>query len=186
MADAATILWERALDQHGYVTRRDALESGVTSDALKMLAHRRQIERVATGVYRFPRFPDGPHDHYMLAVLWTGDPRACLSHETALAVYELSDVNPDRIHLTVPAGRRIRRAGGELYAVHREDLADEEIGWWDEIPTATAQTAIRQCIDAGVPSYLLRQALEDGAAAGRITPSQMNALTIRLEDRDGH
>ena len=45
----------------------------------------------------------------MLAVLWTGAPEAALSHETALAVRGYGDINPGKVHVTVRAGRRIRR-----------------------------------------------------------------------------
>ncbi|MEU4361929.1 type IV toxin-antitoxin system AbiEi family antitoxin domain-containing protein [Promicromonospora sp. NPDC023987] len=180
---ALDLLWDVALDQHGFVTLSDARRLGISEGAVAMLARRRKIERVATAIYRFPRFPTSPNAPYMQAVLWTGDPRACLSHETALAAYEVSDINPGRIDVTVPRNRRIRRSGGDFYAVHHEDLADDEIGWWDEIPTVTLATAIRQSIDSGVPTYLIRQALERSAAAGRLHAVDEQALATRLDER---
>lgn len=180
---AQELLWEVALDQHGFVTLSDARQLGVSGDAVAMLALRGKIQRVATAVYRFPRFPAGPNAPYMQAVLWTGDPQACLSHDTALALYEVSDINPDRVHLTVPRIRRIRRSGGDLYTVHHEDLTDSEIGWWDEIPTVTLATAIRQCIGTGRPAYLLRQALERGLDSGRLNAADQQDLARRLDER---
>jgi predicted transcriptional regulator of viral defense system len=181
--NAQDALWEVALDQHGFVTLSDARRLGISEDAVSMLALRGKLERAATAVYRFPKFPAGPNAPYMRAVLWTGDPRACLSHDTALAVYEVSDINPDRVHLTVPRDRRIRRSGGDLYTVHREDLTDRETTWWDEIPTVTLATAIRQCIDTGRPTYLLRQALERGLDVGRLNAADQRDLTLRLDQR---
>lgn len=180
---AQDLLWDVALDQHGFVTLSDARRLGISRDAVTMLARRGKLEQVATAVYRFPRFQAGPAAPYMLAVLWTGDPRACLSHDTALAAYEVSDINPERVHLTVPLGRRIRRSHGDLYTVHHQNLADDEIGWWAEVPTVTLATSIRQCIDSGVPTYLLRQALERSADAGRLGAADMQALTLRLNER---
>ncbi|WP_020013259.1 type IV toxin-antitoxin system AbiEi family antitoxin domain-containing protein [Promicromonospora sukumoe] len=180
---AQDLLWQVALDQHGLITLSDARGLGISEDAVMMLAQRGKLERAATAVYRFPRFPAGPNEPYMLAVLWTGEPRACLSHDTALAAYDVSDINPGRVHLTVPRGRRIRRSGGDLYTVHHEDLADDETGWWDEIPTVTLPTAIRQCIDSGVPTYLIRQALERAPEAGRLAAADAEALTARLDRR---
>jgi hypothetical protein len=49
----------------------------------------------------------------MQAVLWTGRTNAALSHETALDLLELADVNPDGVHVTAPSGARVRRQGGE-------------------------------------------------------------------------
>lgn len=180
---ARDMLWDVALDQHGFITLANARRLGISKDAVAMLARRKKIQRVATAVYRFPGFPAGSHAPYMQAVLWAGDPRACLSHDTALAAYEVSDINPDRVHVTVPRNRRIRRSKGDLYAVHHEDLTDGEIGWWDEIPTVTLATAIRQCIDSGVPTYLVRQALERGLEAGRLNAADKQALALRLDER---
>ncbi|WP_369371563.1 type IV toxin-antitoxin system AbiEi family antitoxin domain-containing protein [Promicromonospora sp. Populi] len=180
---AQETLWGVALNQHGFVTLADARRLGINDAAVTMLARRRKIERVATGVYRFPGYPATSNAPYMQAVLWAGDPRACLSHDTALAAYEVSDINPDHVHLTVPRARRIRRSGGDLYKVHHEDLADSEMGWWDEIPTVTLAAAIRQCIDGGVPTYLLRQALDRGVKSGHLRNVDQEKLAKRLEER---
>ncbi len=177
-------LWNVALDQYGYVTLRDAEALDVDEHAVRMLVARRQLQRVAHGVYRFPQLPATARDPYMLAVLWTGTDTASLSHDTALAVRELCDINPDRIHVTVPRTRRIRRAGGDLYVLHHEDLADEQREWWEQIPTVTVATAIGQCVRSGVPSYLLRQALENGRRDGLLNRPEAESLAAALEHRD--
>lgn len=174
-------LWEVAVEQYGYVTIRDAKQLGIDENAVWMLAARGGLEHAAHGVYRFPQLPVTERDPYMLAVLWASTDQCCLSHDTALAVYEACDINPDRIHLTVPSTRRIRRRAGELYALHHQDLAAEQVGWWQGIPTVTLPTAIGQCIDSGVPSYLLRQALEYGRLTGDILADEAANLEARLE-----
>lgn len=105
-------LWEIAVDQLGYVTASQAYEQGLSQPALAMLVRRGRLERVAYGVYRIPEVPVTRYDPYMLAVLWTGAAEACLSHDTALAAHEVSDINPDKIHPAVATQRRIRRSGG--------------------------------------------------------------------------
>jgi predicted transcriptional regulator of viral defense system len=182
---ARDVLWEHAVNQYGYVTIRNARELGIDRLTVDKLAARGQIERVGHGVYRFPQLPVTEYDPYMLAVLWTGTENACLSHDTALAAYEVSDINPDRVHLTAPKSRRIRRRGGDLYVVHHEDLRAEQIGWWQQIPTVTLATAIVQCIASGVPGYLLRQALSAGRDRGTLTPDETHTMIGQLEARDG-
>lgn len=59
-----------------------------------------------------------------------------IARRPALAAFEVCDINPDRIHVTVPAARRVRRRGGDLYVLHQQDLADDQIGWSQQIPTA--------------------------------------------------
>jgi predicted transcriptional regulator of viral defense system len=178
-------LWGIAASQHGFVTAQQAAELEIGKGTLQMLVQRGTLERAAFGVYRFPRYPVDDADRYMLSVLWTRAPEACLSHETALDVYSISDVNPNVIHVTVGKGRRLRRAGGEGYAIHLQDLAPEQIGWWQEVPTVTAATAIAQCVTFGTPTYLLRQAIENGHAQGRITTAERDNLTAALEVRHG-
>lgn len=178
-------LWETAIAQHGFVTAQQAAKLGVGAGALQMLVQRGTLERAAFGVYRFPRYPPSEYDPYMLAVLWTRAPEACLSHETALDVYGISDINPNRIHITVGKQRRLRRSTGEGYAIHHEDLTAEQIGWWQEVPTATPAAAISQCIALGTPTYLLRQAIENGHAQGRITTAEQDELAAMLETRHG-
>jgi predicted transcriptional regulator of viral defense system len=176
-------LWDIATTQHGFVTAQQATDMGVGKHALQMLVHRGTLERAAHGVYRFPQYHVGEHDNLMLAVLWTRVPEAALSHETALDAYGISDVNPNRIHLTVGKRRRFRRAGGDEYVVHYEDLAPTQIGWWQEIPTVTPVTAIAQCLAYGTPTYLLRQAIERGHTQGYIKTDDRDALAEALEAR---
>ncbi|MQB01995.1 MAG: hypothetical protein GEU78_17325 [Actinobacteria bacterium] len=176
-------LWETATTQLGFVTAQQAAEMGIGKGTLQMLVHRGTLTRVAHGVYRFPQYPVGQYDGHMLAVLWTRAPEACLSHETALDAYDISDVNPNRIHVTVRKQRRLRRAGGEDYEIHYEELAPAQIGWWQEIPTVTPSTAIAQCIAYGTPTYLLRQAIERGHAQGYLTTVERDELAERLEAR---
>lgn len=174
-------LWDVATTQHGFVAAHQATDLGIDKHALQMLVHRGTLTRAAFGVYRFPQYPAGEFDGHMLAVLWTRAPEACLSHETALDLYGISDVNPNRIHVTVGKQRRLRRAGGDDYVIHTEDLVPDQVGWVQEIPTVTPATAIAQCIAYGTPTYLLRQAIERGHAQGYLKAAERDALAETLE-----
>lgn len=178
-------LREVALDQHGFVTTAQAAEEGVSHAELSTMVARDRLERVKHGVYRVPQVPATEFDQYQLAVLWTGAPGACLSHDTALAAWGICDINPDRVHVTVARNRRVRRAGGELYVVHYEDLRAGQVTWWQGIHTVDVPTAIRQGITSGVQTYLLRQALDRAARTSPLPAAELNRLTKELEDRDG-
>jgi predicted transcriptional regulator of viral defense system len=179
-------LREIALDQHGFVTTEQGVQEGVSHAELSTLVARNRLERVAHGVYRVPQVAETEFDQYQLAVLWTGASEACLSHDTALAAWEVSDINPDRIHLTVARRRRIRRAGGDLYVVHHQDLGARQVTWWQGIRTANVPTAIAQCIASGVPTYLIRQALDRAGRTSHLPTADAENLAIALEARDGH
>jgi predicted transcriptional regulator of viral defense system len=177
-------LWSVALDQYGYVTTHDAVSLGVPEVELRKLAHRRKLRRVFQGVYRFPEFPVSQNDQLMEAVLWTRDPLAVLSHETALDVRELSDLNPNVIHVTVPRRKNpIRRLEApEAFVVHYEDLTPEQRGWWDEIPCVTVEKAIDQAIVSLPRPDLVTQAIEQAESQGLI--SQVTARRQRATLRE--
>ncbi len=178
-----TALWDVAMHQHGYFTLEDARDLGFDEVAVRMMATRNRLERVARGVYQFPQMPASEVDPYALAVLWTGVPEAALSHETALAVRGYGDINPDRIHMTVGAHRRIRRTPTGPYELHYEDLTPHSIGWWQDVRTVTAATAVRQCIDAGTPGYLMRQAIDVARDDGQLTTAEAAELMKQLDMR---
>ncbi len=174
-------LWDVALDQHGFVTTNDARTLGVNPLELVKLAARNQLLKVGHGIYRFPQLPTESLDSYMLAVLWARG-IGVISHDTALDLHELCEINPDRIHLTVP-GRRPRRAGGDGYVVHHGVLAPDEITRHEGIPIVKPAVAIRQAIASGVRSGLLHTAIETARGRGLISRTVENDLLVQLEAR---
>ncbi|MDR1266505.1 MAG: type IV toxin-antitoxin system AbiEi family antitoxin domain-containing protein [Propionibacteriaceae bacterium] len=163
-------LWAVALDQYGYVTTADARRLGVPTVELVKLSHRGKLFRAAQGVYRFPEHPVSPRGQLMEAVLWTRDPLAVLSHDTALDVYELSDINPNAIHLTVPKRQKpIRRQDAPAeYVVHYQNLRPDQRYYWEEIPCVTVETAIDQEIAVRARPDLIARAIDQAEEQGLI------------------
>jgi predicted transcriptional regulator of viral defense system len=146
------------------------------------MAARGTLEHRAHGVYRIPQVPIDERTELIEAVLWAKG-RGVLAGETALALLDLADVNPRRIHLTVPKGYRPRRAGGERYCIHPADPIDGPIDEVDGIPTADAETAIRQATAWGTDGTLVAQAIRRAQARELIGVLTAARLTVELEDR---
>ncbi len=159
-------LAEIASEQHGYVTHDDARALGIPSMTLVRMAERGTLERVSRGVYRFPLLATGSLSQYMEATLWPQGVRGVLSHETALDLHGLSDVNPSRIHFTVPRSHRIQREIPRLYVVHRADLSSDEVTRHEGIPIVTPERAVREAHEAGTGPAIVHQAIEDGRKRG--------------------
>jgi len=178
-------LWEIALDQYGYVTAQDAARLDVPEVELRKLASRRKLVRMWQGVYRFPEFPISQNDQFMEAVLWTNDPLAVLSHETALDVRELSDVNPNMIHMTIPKRKNpLRRKDmPRIFVVHYEDLRPDQCSWWEQIPCVTVETAIDQVTVSLPRPDLIGQAINQAEARGLITKATAARQRSMLEER---
>jgi predicted transcriptional regulator of viral defense system len=98
-------LVELASERGGLFTAAAARELGLMSSALAYHARTGTIERVSHGVYRLAGFPVPPHERLVAAAAALGKD-AVVSHESALSLYEVSDVAPSRLHFTVPRSRR--------------------------------------------------------------------------------
>lgn len=177
-------LWDVAVDQYGYVTTADARGLGIAPVELAKLAARNALANVSHGVYRFPEWPTSANDHLMEAVLWAKDPTAVLSHDTALDVLGLCDINPADVHINVSSHKYpIRRVDPPPHLViHYDDLTVTQRGWWEQIPTVTPLTAIEQGIHTRVCSDLLRQAIDTARRSGMINNATGDRLRHDLEN----
>ena len=172
-------LADLAADQYGFVSQHDARGLGIAPMTLIRMSEHGTLERRGHGLYRLHYFPVSPLDSYMEATLWPRGTRGVLSHETALQLYELSDVNPSKIHLTVPREHRIRREIPTVYRIHHETLADEDVTFYEGIPIVTPAHAIRQSHAAHLGAALIGQAIDHGVSNGRLTRKQ--AAQLRRE-----
>lgn len=107
-------VWERvgalAEGQAGFFTAGQARELGIDRDMLAYHARPGgRLERAARGLYRLRFFPGSPFDHVAAAWVTTGPDEAVVSHESGLELYNLADVIPDHVHLTLSRERRSRR-----------------------------------------------------------------------------
>jgi predicted transcriptional regulator of viral defense system len=165
-----------AADQFGYVTTAQAAREGVSRNAIRMMATRGVLERVSWGVYRLPTFPVSSFAEYMEASLWPAGVPGVISHESALAIRDLSDVNPPNVHITVPKAFRIRRVIPGHLVTHHADLSDTDIASVEGIPTSTVRRAIEDCHRTHLGPALLRQAIEDGEREGYLKPDEAREL----------
>src|SRR6266511_1343625 len=102
-------LYWAAESQAGYFTAGQALAAGMDRSTLRHHARPRgRYERVRRGLYRLRHFPSSPHEHVVAAWLDLPSP-AVVSHESALELYDLSDVIPNAVHITLPRAMRGRR-----------------------------------------------------------------------------
>lgn len=175
--DRFTELAELAADRFGLVTLVDTRAVGYRDSSVAQMARRGRLDRVSQGVYRIPFMPGGQLGPYMEAALWPVGVRGVLSHETALDLWEVSDVNPAKIHITVPSAHRTQREMPASYVVHREDLEAGEVGEIEGVPVVTLKRAIRDCAADGVGLDLIEQAVRNGRGRGLLTAEQAAALT---------
>lgn len=184
--DIYPVLYEIAVDQHGYFTTAQARVAHVRPMTIVMMEKRGKIERVSRGVYRLVHFPLSPNALYMEATLWPVEPTGVLSHQSALVLHDLSDASPAKVHVTVPRRFRLRRKTPAYLVLHRADLPDDEVEFVDGIPVTTPERTIRDCHAAAIGPALVRQAIEDGRRSGRLSASAADRLVHELLPSPGH
>src|SRR5216684_4092498 len=109
MTDQRPGLATELLDiQHGVISRGQALECGMSQDAIRVRLRNGRWQRLAAGVYT--TFSGDPP---RLALIWAGllaaGPSAAISHQTAAELYQLGRRPARSIHVTVPVERQVRR-----------------------------------------------------------------------------
>ncbi len=164
-------LYTLAEEHEGLFTSKEARNMGIQDSVLARLTQRGRLERTSRGVYRIAHFPVDRLAQYREAVLWAqanhhGPERIALSHETAMLIYGISDLNPSRVHLTVPKSARFRRERPDWIAIHRGDLTDKEVGQHEGIPVTTVTRTILDVLSTtrrmNVVQEAIKQALREG------------------------
>lgn len=137
----ARLLYDTAEAQDGYFSTQQAEGAGVSRVTLAKAVQRGTLERLSRGVYRLTRFPVlSANAQLWEAVLWPHvrtQQSGVLSHYTALQLHGLSDVNPAKVHITLPKAFRQMRRPPEWLAVHRADIGDHDVVLVDNLPTTS-------------------------------------------------
>lgn len=164
------------------VTASQARALGIRDSVLARLTQRGKLERVAREVYRIPYFPADRLSQYREAVLWArashGPEQVALSHETALGVYGISDVNPSRVHLTVPKDARLRRRKPKWIVIHRGNLPASDVTTHEGLPVVAK--SVLDVMNATGRLGVARQAIKDARKEGYISAAELNRLTRQL------
>lgn len=117
---------------------------------------------------------------YREAVLWArahrGPEVVALSHETALAVYGISDANPAAIHLTIPKAARLRRTLPRPVVLHRDELLDDEVTVIEGLPVTSVARTVADLLHAGGRLDFVGQAITDARREGYISAAEAQRL----------
>jgi predicted transcriptional regulator of viral defense system len=83
----------------GYLPAKEARENGIENKTLQRMASKGLIDRAAHGLYVNADFMPDP-----FLVAQHRCPKGVFSHETALFLHDLSDRDPLKLMMTIPAG----------------------------------------------------------------------------------
>ncbi|WP_426734487.1 type IV toxin-antitoxin system AbiEi family antitoxin domain-containing protein [Myxococcus faecalis] len=166
-------LFEFSLGQAGLFTTKQAAEAGYSPQLLIHYLHIGKVVRLRRGVYRLVHYPQGQDEALVTVWLWS-EQQGVFSHETALALHQLSDVLPSRLHLTLPTTwkqRRLRVPPGVV--IHHAVLDDAERTWPAAVPVTSPLRTLTDCAAAQLAPDLLQQAIAQALERGLIRKSDL-------------
>jgi predicted transcriptional regulator of viral defense system len=172
-----------AYSQHGYFTTTQARERGFSSQLLSHYVRRSRFERVRRGLYRLPGFPRPEDDEMREKWMAVGVEKAVLSHQSALALLDLSDNIPNAVHLLL--GRRyrgLRRPAG--VAIHTRPDEEEVATVWREGLRLTAPVRTLVDVAGEIQPEQLEMAVRQALGRGLLTAQELEKEARRRGRHD--
>lgn len=175
--DSARTLAALAQGQGGYFTAKQASEAGYEYPQLVYHVTAGNFERVQHGLYRLPTVPIAEHDDLIRLTFWSrnqkDEPQAVVSHESALVLHELTDLLPDRVHLTVP--RTFRKPAPKGCVLHKATLDANEVKEHEGFRVTTPLRTLLDAAASGVSQEQLDAATRDALARGLVRRTALEA-----------
>lgn len=168
-------LYSIAVNQQGYFTAKQAISCGYSHRIQhyhKNQGHWIEIER---GFFRLSNFPASEYEDFVRWSFWSRNredkQQAVISHESALAVHELGDVMPSKVHLTVPP--KFRKESQEGCVIHKQILKPDDVEQRDGFMITTPLRTIVDVAEDSISEDYLEQAVRDAFNKGVIVPASI-------------
>jgi predicted transcriptional regulator of viral defense system len=178
-------LFAIAEGQGGFFTAKQAEEAGF--DRTHHAYHVRvgNWHREHRGVFRLAQFPVPERSDLVLWSLWSRNRedhvQGVYSHQTALSIYDLSDLMPAKLHMTVPL--KFRRSANipSIVVLHFDDLPANEV---EEREGYRLTRPIRTIVDVSnqreVSGEILSKAFTEARVRGLVTGQDIELYRDRL------
>ena len=172
-------LYEIAESQLGYFTAKQALKAGYSRRVQSYHAAKRNWLRIQPGIYRLRDFPSQKHEEFVRWTLWSRN-AGVISHASAAAYYELGDLMPSRVHLTVPPGFRKRVDAGVI--MHRGTLSPHDSRQATGFSVTTPARTIIDLAVEGTETNWLAGVVRDALKQGQATREDLDARAASLDE----
>ena len=176
--EAARRLFEFAERQQGFFTAKQARAAGFAENTHPYHVQAGNWIREHRGIYRLALFPAADRPDLVLWALWSRnrneEVEGVYSHHTALSLYDLSDLNPAKLHMTVPTGFRRNSDIPGLLVLHYFDLRATDVQTAQGFKFTRPLRTILDLIEVGtVERNFIRQALRQAVDRGLVTRQQV-------------
>jgi predicted transcriptional regulator of viral defense system len=182
-------LFELAATQAGHFTSAQARALGYSARSVVHHVKAGHFERLGRGFYRLVGVPAETHEDIVAAWLRLAPRGAVVSHDTALALYDLAPSRSYEIHLTLPRDRRPRTArsatGIKLHTTV-VPLSREEVATRFGVQiTSPVRTIVDVAASGGDPS-MINEAVARALTTGLVSRAELLTAVKRGSARVRH
>jgi predicted transcriptional regulator of viral defense system len=176
--EASRRLFDIADRQQGFFTTKQAKAAGFAENTHPYHVQVGNWIREHRGIYRLALYPTTDRPELALWALWSRNRNeeidGVYSHQTVLSFYNLSDLNPAKLHMTVPTDFRRNSEIPGILVLHYADLPESDIQVAQGFKLTRPLRAILDLIEAGtVERNFIRQAIRQAVDRGLITRQQV-------------
>jgi hypothetical protein len=171
-------LFDVAQGQGGFFTAKQAEAAGFQRRNHAYHVRAGNWAREGRGIFRLKHFPAANQADLVLWSLWSRNrsdqPMGVYSHETALRIFDLSDLMPAKLHMTVPQTFRRNTPVPKALVLHRGNLDATEVEARDGYRVTRPLKTLIDLINEGtLAEETLRSAFADAVQKGLITQSEI-------------
>jgi predicted transcriptional regulator of viral defense system len=179
-------LFELAEGQQGLFTAQQAEEIGFIRSNHSYHVKAGNWVREERGIYRLDQFPYTPEQQLVTYALWSknrdGEIQGVYSHETALAYYNLTDINPKKLHMTVPKTFRRNSESPRILVLHHNNLANEDVQLAQGFSVTKPLRTIQDIIEIGnISLEFVDQAIVQSLSSGLVRKKQLMEVISKLK-----
>jgi predicted transcriptional regulator of viral defense system len=181
-------LYEVADSQQGFFTTKQALAAGYAENTHPYHVQAGNWVREYRGIYRLAQFPQQERSDLVLWSLWSrnrhGDVQGAYSHQTALGLYDLSDLMPAKLHMTVP--RVFRRSSNipRVLVLHYADIPKSDT---ESVQGVQSTRPLRTLVDllkeGDVSKDFIQQAAREAIQRGLLTRAEIQKAKISNDQK---
>lgn len=176
-------LFAVAFAQAGLFTAKQASECGYALKNHHYHVKRGHWTRQIRGIYQLNLIPANAETEYWLWYLWSRDrednPQGVFSHLTALSMHNLSDVNPEKIDMSVPKNFRKSSKIPEILQLHKLELSDRDVQTINGLKVMTPLKALLQlAVEGKTSDEILEGGVKEALARGMIIRDDLKKNSI--------
>jgi predicted transcriptional regulator of viral defense system len=181
-------LFSIADSQQGYFTAKQAIAAGYVDAIHPYHVKSGSWIRIQRGIYRLAKYPHTPDSSYVIWSLWSrnrnGVPQGVYSHETSLSMFDLSDANPSKLHLTVPPGFRRHSKVPAVLVLHKGNLSSNDIQQREGYSVTRPARTLHDLLTEGITSDdIIRDALREALSRGLLLRKECEILIKNFPEK---